>query len=324
MADSGTVARLAARMLERRHVTRSGVTRIGVLGAVGAAVWFSRADAVGGLAGSAFLGAVLFCDAVRERMRADRRDALTLWLAAMLSQLREYAVYLGLAAGAVAAGTGGAWGWAAGALVALALRDSLLAAGSAPAVPGAGPGRRRPPSSAQRPAGGLLGGLAPRPPQGPRASDPDLTERLFGTAVVDGTTGGSRPVRAPAGARANGTAVNGPAVNGVSANGARVNGAVRHRTPLYEGPEEGARPNALPPDGTAVRDRADAGTDDRGADGAAPSPLRRIADFPQPVRFLAIAVTATLWDARVAFVTLVVGCVVAVTAQLADPARSRQ
>ncbi|MCP3014279.1 hypothetical protein NGM33_13140 [Nocardiopsis dassonvillei] len=328
MAHSGTVARLAARMLERRHVTRSGVARIGVLGAVGAAVWFSRADAVGGLAGSAFLGAVLFCDAVRERMRADRRDALTLWLAAMLSQLREYAVYLGLAAGAVAAGTGGAWGWAAGALVALALRDSLLAAGSAPAVPGTGPGRRRPPSSAQRPAGGLLGGLAPRPPQGPRASDPGLTERLFGATVVDGTTGGSRPVRAPAGARANGTAVNGPAVNGVSANGARVNGAVRHRTPLYGSPEEGARPDALPPDGTPARERADAGTDDRGADGAAdrpaPSPLRRIADFPQPVRFLAIAVTATLWDARVAFVTLVVGCVVAVTAQLADPARSRQ
>ncbi len=298
MAHSGTVARLAARMLERRHVTRAGVARIGVLGAVGAAVWFSRADAVGGLAGSAFLGAVLFCDAVRERMRADRHDALTLWLAAMLSQLREYAVYLGLAAGAVAAGIDGAWGWAAGALVALALRDSLLAAGSAPADPEAGPGRRRSPSSAQGPAGGLLGGLAPRPPQGPRVSDPGLTARLFGATVVDGTTGGSRPVRAPAGARAEATAVNGHAVNAVPASAAPVNAATGHGTPLCGSPEEGARP--------------------------APSPLRRIADFPQPVRFLAIAVTATLWDARVAFVTLVVGCVVAATARLADPARSRR
>ncbi|XKK41009.1 hypothetical protein HFP72_11785 [Nocardiopsis sp. ARC36] len=102
----GTLARSAARMLERRHVTRAGVTRIGVVGAVGAAVWFSRADTVGGLAGSAFLAAVLFCDAVRARMRADRGDALTLWLAAMLSQLRECVVYLGLAAGAVLAGLG--------------------------------------------------------------------------------------------------------------------------------------------------------------------------------------------------------------------------
>lgn len=119
--------------------------------------------------------------------------------------------------------------------------------------------------------------------------------------------------------------MNRPAVNGVSANGVRVNGAVRHGTPLCGGPEEGAGPNGLPPNGTPDRDRADTGADDRGADDRpAPSPLRRIADFPQPVRFLAIAVTATLWDARVAFVTLVVGCVVAVTAQLADPARSRQ
>ncbi|WP_047867986.1 hypothetical protein [Nocardiopsis sp. RV163] len=319
MARRGTVARLAARMLERRHVTRAGMARIGVLGAVGAAVWFSRADAVGGLAGSAFLGAVLFCDAVRERMRADRHDALTLWLAAMLSQLREYAVYLGLAAGAAAAGIGGAWGWAAGALVALALRDSLLAAGSAPAVSEPVPDRRRPPSSAQGPAGGLLGGLAPRPPQGPRASDPGLTARLFGATVVDGTTGGSRPVRAPAGARADAAAVNGHAVNAVPANGAPVNGAVGRGTPSHGSPGEGARPGASP-NGACDRDRADAGTGDR----AAPSPLRRIADFPQPARFLAIAVTATLWDARVAFVTLVVGCVVAATAQLADPARSRR
>ncbi|PDP86884.1 hypothetical protein CQJ94_14810 [Glycomyces fuscus] len=303
MAHSGTVARSAARMLERRHVTRAGVARIGVLGAVGAAVWFSRADTVGGLAGSAFLGAVLFCDAVRERMRAHRRDALTLWLVAMLAQLREYAVYLGLAAGAVAAGVDGAWGWAAGALVALALRESLLAAGSAPADPGRGPGGKGSPSSAQRPPGGLLGGLAPRPPQGPRASDPELTARLFGTTVVDGAAGGPRPARAPAGASTNGTSVNGVPVGGDTA----VPGA------------PGARGRAGA-DGTAVAEPAADGR----AEDAAPSTLRRIAAFPQPVRFLAIAVTATLWDARVTFVTLVVGCVVAATARLADPVGNRR
>nr|WP_316042227.1 hypothetical protein [Nocardiopsis sp. CNR-923] len=107
-------------MLERRCVTRSGVTRISVVAAIAAAVWFSQADTVGCLVGSAFLGAVLFCDAVRARIRTDRRDALTMWLAAMLGQLREYAVYVGLALGAVAAGIQGAWGWAAGALIALA------------------------------------------------------------------------------------------------------------------------------------------------------------------------------------------------------------
>ncbi|MFF1671821.1 hypothetical protein ACFVWN_19010, partial [Nocardiopsis flavescens] len=146
---NGTVARSTARFLEHRHVTRAGMSRIAVMVSVGAAVWFTRPDTVGGLAGSALLVAVLFCDSVRDRMRAGRRDALTLWLVAMLSQLREYIVYLGLAVGAVLAGIAGAWGWAAGALVALALRDALLVAREAsPAPPG--PARRRGPVPAPR------------------------------------------------------------------------------------------------------------------------------------------------------------------------------
>ncbi|MGQ4271849.1 hypothetical protein ACUALU_28040, partial [Nocardiopsis changdeensis] len=47
---------------------------------------------------------------------------------------------------------------------------------------------------------------------------------------------------------------------------------------------------------------------------------RRLLAFPQPVRFLAIAVTATLWDPRISFVTLIVGCAIAITTALVDPA----
>jgi hypothetical protein len=46
--------------------------------------------------------------------------------------------------------------------------------------------------------------------------------------------------------------------------------------------------------------------------------------FSQSTRFLVIAVTATLWDARVAFLTLIVGCVVAVTGELVDPRGGRR
>ncbi|WP_159940398.1 hypothetical protein [Nocardiopsis sp. FR6] len=277
MADGGTMARLVARTLERRHVTRAGVTRISVLVAVGAAVWFSRADALGGLAGSALLGAVLFCDAVRGRMRADRRDALTLWLAAMLSQLREYAVYLGLAAGAVLAGVNGAWGWAAGALVALALRDSLLAAETAPAAPGAGRTPKGPVPPSQGRQGGFLSALTPQPPQGPRKSDPDLTSRLFGTTVATAPGG----VATGASGAGGGSGESGRAGDGRS-------GPARR-------PEASSSPVSVS------------------------APVHHLVTFSQPVRFAVIAVTVTLWDARVAFVTLIFGCAIAVTARVVGP-----
>ncbi|MDT0331695.1 hypothetical protein [Nocardiopsis lambiniae] len=257
---NGTAARSTARLLERRHVTRAGMSRIAVMAAVGAAIWFTRPDTIGGLAGSAFLVAVLFCDSVRERMRVGRRDALTLWLAAMLAQLREYIVYLGLAIGAVLAGIGGAWGWAAGALVALALRDCFLVAREAPPAP---PARPCPPPSlpAHRERVDVLpGGLVPRPADG---------------AHDDAVAG-----RAP--------------------------GPQRRRPPGDPGPSDDPR---HPGPGRRSAPLADL--------------ARRVLIFPQPVRFLAIAVTATLWDARVSFITLIVGCVVAVTAALVDPSSAR-
>ncbi|MCY9785678.1 hypothetical protein KIK06_17470 [Nocardiopsis sp. EMB25] len=269
----GTVARSTARMLERRSVTRSGVTRISVLAALAAAVWFSQADTLGCLVGSAFLGAVLFCDAVRARIRADRRDALTMWVAAMLGQLREYVVYVGLTLGAVAEGVQGAWGWAAGALIALALRDAFLVARSAPAAPGHGleaalEGEGSTPGSngGTDGRGGLTAGLVPPPRREPRENDPRLTGRLLGDAS----------------ARA--TATEDP----------------DHRT-RSDGPEHH---DTRPP---------------RTAGAPLPIAIRRVMVFTQPTRFLVIAVAATAWDARVAFLTLIVGCALAVTGELVDP-----
>ncbi|MBB5492809.1 hypothetical protein [Nocardiopsis metallicus] len=237
---AGTVARATARMLGRRHVTRSGVTRISVLLAVAAAVWFSRADLVGALAGSALLGLVLFCDAVRSRMRANRRDALTVWTASIAAQLREYAVYVGLAFGAAAAGFTSAWGWAAGALIALALRDALLVARSAPAAASGGSGAKPPALPAQRRAEGFR-----VPPPRP------------------GSTGSAAATAAPSLA-----------------------------SPVAPEADGGLSPVLL---------------------------ARRVMVFGQPIRFLVIAVATVAVDARIAFLSLIVGCAVAITGELVDP-----
>ncbi|MET9708854.1 hypothetical protein ACFW3Z_02210 [Nocardiopsis alba] len=218
----GTVARATARMIERRHVTRSGVTRVSLIASVAAAVWFSRADPTGAVIGSLFLALILACDAVRSRMRSDRRDALTLWTVSMASQLREYVVYVGLAFGAAAAGHASAWGWAAGALIALALRNALLVAFAAPPASSATPALFVP---AQRRS------EAVRPPGVPRP-----------------------------------------------------------------------RPAGVPEPSLPL-----------------PLLIRRVMAFGQPTRFLVIAVATTLWDARIAFVSLIVGCAVAITGELVDP-----
>ncbi|MGW5878469.1 hypothetical protein ACWFMI_18155 [Nocardiopsis terrae] len=232
---TGTVARATARMLERRRVTRTGVTRISVLVAVAAAVWFGRTDLVGALAGSALLGLVLCCDAVRDRMRANRRDALTLWTVSVAAQLREYVVYVGLAFGAAVGGSAGAWGWAAGALIALALRDSLLVARSAPPAPA-----------------------------------------------------GAKPLVLPAQRRPEGVRVPAPRAGAAEPAQAREDsGTGRAAEP----------PSALP----------------------LPVLARRVLLFGQPTRFLVIAVAATVGDARLVFLSLIVGCAVAITGELVDP-----
>ena len=252
-------ARAVARILERRHVTRAGMTRISVLLALGAAVWFAQEGTEGPLVGSAFLALVLCCDAVSAAMSTNRRDSLTLWLVTMLGQLREYIVYTGLALGAVAAGITGAWAWAAGALIALALRDSLLVTRKAPAALPQGRSAVRGSVPAQRRSEGLLGGPGIPAPRRPGDGDPELTGRLLGAD-------GARDGRARVAPRAQ---------QGEAAG----HGPVAAVVPL-------------------------------------PDLARRWLSFTQPVRFLAIGVTAVVWGPRVAFVTLVIGCAIAVTSEL--------
>ncbi|WP_026117418.1 hypothetical protein [Nocardiopsis alkaliphila] len=240
---NGTVARATARMLERRYVTRSGVTRISILIAAAAAVWFSRADLAGAVLGSLLLGLVLYCDVVRSHMRVHRLDALTLWTVSMAVQLREYVVYVGLVFGAAAAGHAGAWGWASGALIALALRDALLVARSSP-----------PARSPVRPF--------PLPLQ--RRSGESMETRVPRSRAGDG--GGPKTKTASLRTEAPG---------------------VVHRRIDTSGPARS---------------------------------VRRMLTFGQPIRFLVIAVTTMVWDARLAFVGLIVGCVLAITHELADPA----
>ncbi|GAA1110081.1 hypothetical protein GCM10009605_50720 [Nocardiopsis composta] len=238
--------RAAAGAAARAELTPAAVTRIGAVLGVLAALWFSSGDLRGAVAGSVLLGAVLFCDEVRDVRAGPRQDALADWLDVVLGRLREYAVYAGLAIGGVLAGAEDAWAWAAGALIAHALRDTAIASGTAgAAAPGPAAPRRREWSSA------VLGGLDPeRPP-----ADPDFTRELLGDPVPDP----GRPRRRRSGSYA-----------------------------------LAARPGPL-------------------------SGLRAAACFPEPMRFLVIAVTAVLADVRVTFIALIVGCAIAVTAALVDP-----
>lgn len=254
---AGTVARVTARMLERRRVTRSGVTRISVLVAVAAAVWFSQADIVGAVTGSVLLGLVLFCDAVRARMRAHRSDALTIWTASMAAQLREYVVYVGLAFGAAAAGFGSAWGWAAGALIALALRDALLVACSAPPAPS-----------------------------------------------------GLKPLALPSQRRPEGLRIPRPRTPGQRVPGRQVHERQAHERRV---PHPRAAAEA------ALETRVDTHTRPAGGDLSLTHLVRQVMAFGQPTRFLVIAVATVAMDARIAFLSLVIGCAVAITGELVDP-----
>ncbi|WP_017538565.1 hypothetical protein [Nocardiopsis halophila] len=153
-------------------MTSAVLTRIAPVPAALAAVWFSAGDARGALAGAALLAAVLLCEHLRTAAAAGSRDALQEWLAAVLGRLGEYAVYAGLAAGGAAAGDADAWTWAAGALIALALRDSVAEGEARRAVPAPGP---VPDPRAGSPLARLPGMPTAREP-----GDAGLTEELLG------------------------------------------------------------------------------------------------------------------------------------------------
>ncbi|CAM3633678.1 hypothetical protein [Nocardiopsis rhodophaea] len=270
----GPLTRPSGRLARRAHLTPSALGRIGLVLTVPAAVWFTEPGPRGALIGSLFLAAALFTDAVAEELAGEQRDALETWLTAMLARLREYIVYLGLAIAGTLSGVPDAWGWSAGALIAVALRDSVVAARRAR------PDLSGPPQAvnvpAQRRGGGGASPIDAVDPSGAAAdrspSDPELTAKLFGTAAASGD-GGS-------------------------------------------GTGQGERPQRRPrPGGARSAPDAPAGMS---ADSALPAAVRRLLAFPQAARFATVALTITIWDPRVTFIALIVGCGVAVTAEVVD------
>ncbi|WP_285761155.1 hypothetical protein [Nocardiopsis ansamitocini] len=276
-----------ARWSRRRGVTPAGAARIGLFITVAAAVWFTAPGVRSSLVGSVLLAAVLFTDAVGLRLARSRPwDPLTAWAVPLLAQLRECVLCVGLAIGGVVAGIADAWAWAAGALIALALREAVrtaraaaLASGPSREVrqaPGRVPGQRRPsPIDAVDPS---RHGRVP--------ADASFTDELLGKRVSND----DRP-------------------------GAEGNPVIPIRTtPPTRG--EGLRPLAAGPDRPAPP-RARAGI----APPTPLGPLRALGRFAQSERFFLIAVTVTIWDVRVTFIALIVGSVLAVAGELADPVR---
>jgi len=162
----------AVRWAARRGTTPAALARAGGVLTVVAAVWFTDPSPLGGLAGSLALALVLYCDAVGDRLGEQSGDTLTAWTVAVLVHLREFVLYAALAVGAGLAGHADAWAWAAGALVAYAVRESVTAARASrgPALPGSG-GPRPSPIEAVDPS---------RDSREP--ADPEFTAELLGAA----------------------------------------------------------------------------------------------------------------------------------------------
>lgn len=219
MADVGTVTipglrpvvRPVVRWAARKALTTVRFAQVGLFLAVIAAVWFTEAGVRGGLIGSALLVLVLCADAVGAELRGVRGDILTDWLVVMMSRLREYAVYLGLAVGGAIAGVPDIWAWAAGALIAHALRDAVRTAraarpGAAVPVPGLYTQWPPPRQEGRKPGAGVAAGrgaetasltdeLLRGAPSGPEAEDAAVP-------VPAGAAGGRRGATRVAGDRA--------------------------------------------------------------------------------------------------------------------------
>ncbi len=284
------VARPASKGLARRaaRVPLSGadLARMGMVLALLAAVWFSGGGARDALVGSLLLAVVLFTDLVGAELDGTPTDALGAWLTLLLMRLREYVVYVGLAVGGVMTGVATAWEWAAGALVALAVYESVVTARTAHACDGDGasaksaaPGADHSPIAAMDPS---------RPEGGPTSSDPTLTAELFG--------GTPQP----------------PPDEAAQHEPIRIRTAP-HSTVDGDQWQEGRR--------RALR-RMGLGAPREG--GAYPAQRRRArvrlprppGHFPQPARFAVITLTITIWDVQVTFVALIIGCAVALSGEL--------
>ncbi|NYE49692.1 hypothetical protein HDA32_004812 [Spinactinospora alkalitolerans] len=344
-----------ARWAGLRPLPAARFGQIGLLVGVLAAVWLTEDTLRGAVIGSLLLGAVLCTDAIGAESLRAHRDALDAWLAVVLRHLREYAVYGGLALGGALAGVPHAWAWAAGALVAHALRASV---GSARAARPETTGPDLPP---------LFGGIGPG--RGERTSaDRSFTTELLGGApgdartlelpddVAEGVTvfGGSAATAEPYGDEVEGVRVLGRWADGAGPDAAPSGGAgpdgesaeqdpgsatIRIRTaPDSRG--GGLDPISvadLAPGAETARSRAAAAADRCEQQGTAPPPaadpqgtgatrvagssrrpdlIRRITAFAQPERCLVVAATVTIWDVRVTFIALTVGCVLATVGDL--------
>ncbi|WP_133741844.1 hypothetical protein [Actinorugispora endophytica] len=272
-----------ARWAERRGTTAAATGRAGLVLTAVAAVWFSSGTPRDSLIGSGFLALVLFADAAGDRLWSESgpRDALTAWSTTVLTHLRECVLYVGLAAGAVAAGAADAWVWAAGALIARALHGSALSARAARAA-GAGAAPR---DSAASEAGRLSPIDVVDPSRSGRApADPSFTAELLGDAEPE------------------------PVDNG------RRDAPIRIRTTP---PPRGGGLTPL----RSVSAGAGSSRKDRNTTGRVPirirTPkaghglMRALTAFASSERFLVVAVTVTIWDASVTFIALVVGSVIA-------------
>ncbi|RNL82336.1 hypothetical protein [Halostreptopolyspora alba] len=293
------VSRSAARWAARASLSRAGLARIGLVLAVLAAVWFTEGGLRGALVGSLLLGAVLFTDTVAADLEGERGDALAGWLALLLSRLREYVVYAGLAIGGVVTGVPDAWTWAAGALVTLALYESVatarLASGardtgapSAPPVP--------------RPHDSPIAAMDPsRPKGGPEPSDPALTAKLLGDAPQQpvGETEPTGPIRIRTTPKST--------VDAAKWQEGRRR-ALRGLGLTESTPEGGAYP--------AVRGPARLW---RPWAPRIPRLPRVRVPYSQAARFAVIALTITIWDTRVTFVALITGGLIALCGALAPP-----
>ncbi len=167
----------AVRWAARRGTTPAATARAGGVLTVVAAVWFTDTTLLGDLVGALLLALVLYSDAVGDRLGGQARDRLTEWTVAVMVHLREFALYAGLALGAGLAGRADAWLWASGALIAYALRESVVTArgvGPSPS-PGGGDGAHPSPIDVVDPS------RSSREP-----ADPEFTAELLGVPAADG------------------------------------------------------------------------------------------------------------------------------------------
>jgi len=120
-------SRYIVRWAARRRLSPSAITGMSIGLGVLAAVWFSAGNRVGMILGAALLFAAFLLDHVDGQLARYLRSetAFGAWLDAVGGRLAEFAVYAGLAAGAVGSRSPGVWELAVAALVLQSLRDMI-------------------------------------------------------------------------------------------------------------------------------------------------------------------------------------------------------